>query len=99
MVSARCSRVDATSPLRACRRPWCDPQLSVAHRATKFLQIQAQACIEGYPDRNVPTVFVYRDGAVAANIVGLAEFGGLRATDASETGGQGVAAEGWGACA
>ena len=59
-------------------------QLAAKHRATKFLAIVAESCIEGYPDRNVPTVFVYRGGAVTANIVGLADYGGMRATDESE---------------
>ena len=44
------------------------------------MAIVSDSCIENYPDRNVPTVFVYRNGEVTANIVGLAEFGGQRAT-------------------
>lgn len=87
---ARCSSDALADFLYSPPHPSPPPQLSSAHRATKFLQIGAQACIEGYPDRNVPTVFVYRDGAVAANIVGMAEFGGLRATDASESVGTGA---------
>ena len=63
---------------------FASPQLAAKHKSTKFLRIAAQSCIEGYPDRNVPTVFVYRDGAVQANIIGLGEFGGLRATEESE---------------
>jgi hypothetical protein len=40
----------------------------------------ADACIEGYPDRNVPTLLLYHDGSLQSQIVGLAEFGGPRVT-------------------
>ena len=59
-------------------------QVAAKHRATKFLAIVSDSCIDSYPDRNVPTVFVYSGGEVKANIVGMAEFGGQRATDESE---------------
>jgi hypothetical protein len=44
----------------------------------KFCQIRADLCIEGYPDRNTPTVLVYRDGDIKRQIVTLRELGGVR---------------------
>ncbi len=50
--------------------------LAQRNRSTKFLKIQADLCIPNYPDRNVPTLVVYGDGDLKANIVGVDRFGG-----------------------
>nr|OQO32371.1 hypothetical protein B0A51_00430 [Rachicladosporium sp. CCFEE 5018] len=42
----------------------------------KFCQIRGDLCIEGYPDRNCPTVLVYKDGDVKRQIVTLKELRG-----------------------
>jgi hypothetical protein len=42
----------------------------------KILKIPGDHCIEGYPDRNMPTLIVYGPGEFRAQIIGLAEFGG-----------------------
>jgi hypothetical protein len=44
----------------------------------KFCQIRADLCIEGYPDKNTPTVLVYKDGDIRKQIVTLRELGGVR---------------------
>lgn len=44
----------------------------------KFCQIQADLCIEGYPDRNTPTVLVYKDGDIKKQLVTLKDLGGVR---------------------
>ncbi|KAJ4988920.1 phosducin family protein [Stagonosporopsis vannaccii] len=44
----------------------------------KFCQMRADLCIEGYPDRNTPTVLVYKDGDIKRQIVTLRELGGVR---------------------
>jgi hypothetical protein len=44
----------------------------------KFCQMRADLCIEGYPDKNTPTVLVYRDGDIKRQIVTLRELGGVR---------------------
>ena len=44
----------------------------------KFCQMQADLCIEGYPDRNTPTVLVYKDGQIRRQVVTLRELGGVR---------------------
>ncbi|KAJ4332312.1 Proteolipid protein 2 [Didymella glomerata] len=42
----------------------------------KFCQMRADLCIEGYPDRNTPTVLVYRDEQIVKQIVTLRELKG-----------------------
>ncbi|EOD53086.1 hypothetical protein GTA08_BOTSDO02255 [Neofusicoccum parvum] len=44
----------------------------------KFCQIRGNMCIEGYPDRNTPTVLVYKDGDIKRQIVTLKELNGPR---------------------
>ncbi|CAI6335810.1 unnamed protein product [Periconia digitata] len=44
----------------------------------KFCQIRADLCIEGYPDKNTPTVLVYKDGDIKKQIVTLRELKGPR---------------------
>ncbi len=42
----------------------------------KFCEIGADLCIEGYPERNTPTILVYHDGDIRKQIVTLRELGG-----------------------
>lgn len=44
----------------------------------KFCQIRAQMCIEGYPEKNCPTVLVYKDGDILRQLVTLRELQGVR---------------------
>ena len=44
----------------------------------KFCQIRANMCIEGYPDKNTPTILVYKDGDIKRQIVTLKELNGPR---------------------
>ncbi|KAF2460181.1 thioredoxin-like protein [Lineolata rhizophorae] len=44
----------------------------------KFCQMQANLCIEGYPERNTPTILVYKDGDIKRQIVTLRELRGVR---------------------
>ncbi|BBH04415.1 Cwf15 / Cwc15 cell cycle control family protein [Prunus dulcis] len=53
----------------------CLEDLATKYPATKFVKIISTDCIPNYPDRNVPTVLVYNNGAVKANYVGLQSFG------------------------
>ncbi|KAF2220269.1 thioredoxin-like protein [Elsinoe ampelina] len=58
-------------------------ELAAKFGDVKFCQMQANLCIEGYPDRNTPTVLVYRDGDIKRQIITLKELNGDRtkATD------------------
>lgn len=42
----------------------------------KFCQMQANLCIEGYPDKNTPTVLAYKDGEIKRQLVTLKELNG-----------------------
>jgi len=44
----------------------------------KFCEIRADMCIEGYPERNTPTILVYKDGDIKRQIVTLAQLNGVR---------------------
>lgn len=43
----------------------------------KFCQMRADLCIEGYPERNTPTILVYKDGDIKRQIVTLKELSGV----------------------
>ncbi|KAJ3188076.1 hypothetical protein HDU82_004101, partial [Entophlyctis luteolus] len=57
--------------------------LARTHRAVKFLKIVGDQCIPNYPDRNCPTLIIYKDGDILANLVGIQALGGanVRAYD------------------
>jgi Phosducin len=42
----------------------------------KFCEIRADLCVEGYPERNTPTILVYRDGEIRKQVITLAELNG-----------------------
>lgn len=44
----------------------------------KFCSIRADMCIEGYPERNCPTVLVYKDGDIRRQVVTLRELQGVK---------------------
>ncbi|GAV64299.1 Phosducin domain-containing protein [Cephalotus follicularis] len=50
-------------------------ELARRYPGTKFVKIISTDCIPNYPDRNLPTLLVYNNGAVKANFVGLNTFG------------------------
>ncbi|KAI7852500.1 thioredoxin-like protein [Circinella umbellata] len=58
-------------------------QLAKEFKATKFVKIVSDQCIPNYPDRNVPTLLVYGEGDIKANIVGAVAFGGMNMTVSS----------------
>lgn len=44
---------------------------------TKFLRSISTTCIANYPDRNLPTLFVYHQGEMKAQLIGGLVFGGM----------------------
>ena len=46
----------------------------------KFCEMRADMCIEGYPERNTPTILVYRNGDIKKQVVTLKELGGEQTT-------------------
>lgn len=41
-------------------------------------------CIPNYPDRNLPTIFIYSEGDLKGQIVGAIQFGGMNITPDGE---------------
>jgi hypothetical protein len=46
----------------------------------KFLKIKSVQAVENWPDRNLPTIFVYTEGELKDQTLTLAEFGGTDMT-------------------
>uniref|UniRef100_A0A8C5MCV8 Phosducin-like protein 3 n=1 Tax=Leptobrachium leishanense TaxID=445787 RepID=A0A8C5MCV8_9ANUR len=46
----------------------------------KFLKSISTTCIPNYPDKNLPTIFVYQDGNIRAQLIGPLVFGGMKLT-------------------
>lgn len=44
----------------------------------KFCEIKGDMCIENYPEKNTPTILIYRNGDIKKQIVTLRELGGER---------------------
>lgn len=44
----------------------------------KFCEMRAQMAIEGYPDKNCPTILIYHKGDIVKQVVTLAMMGGVR---------------------
>ena len=69
-----------------CRIPLCAlisqhiTSLASKFPATKFLKSVSTSCIPNYPDKNLPTIFVYFEGDMKGQIVGPFEFGGMNLT-------------------
>ena len=53
-------------------------QLAVKWGDIKFCEIRGDLCIEGYPEKNMPTILVYRDGEIRRQVITLREFSGVR---------------------
>ncbi|KAF9607273.1 hypothetical protein IFM89_033480 [Coptis chinensis] len=53
----------------------CLEELATKYPVTKFVKIVSTDCIQNYPDRNLPTLLVYNNGAVKATYVGMHHFG------------------------
>ncbi|CAK7262615.1 Proteolipid protein 2 [Sporothrix epigloea] len=53
-------------------------QAATEYGDVKFCEMRADQAIEGYPERNCPTILVYRNGDIAKQIVTLAMVGGVK---------------------
>src|SRR5690606_35587384 len=63
--------------LRSCEQmERCLNQLSSKFKATKFVKIRAREAIRNYPDRNLPTLLIYKEGDVRKQFITLKELGG-----------------------
>ncbi|EFA00689.1 viral IAP-associated factor homolog [Tribolium castaneum] len=55
-------------------------QLAAKYPAVKFLKSISTTCIPNYPDKNLPTLFVYFEGELKSQIVGPVELRGPNMT-------------------
>ncbi|WEW60557.1 Proteolipid protein 2 [Emydomyces testavorans] len=51
-------------------------QLAEKYGDIKFCEMRANMCIEGYPEKNTPTILIYKDGDIKKQIVTLGELNG-----------------------
>lgn len=57
-------------------------ELAARFGDVKFCQIRADLCIEGYPEKNTPTVLIYKDGDIRQQLVTLKEMNGEKTSAA-----------------
>jgi hypothetical protein len=62
----------------------CLTELALQFKATKFVRIASDQCIPNFPDHNVPTILIYGDGDIKANLAGAIQFGGMKMTTKSK---------------
>ena len=63
----------------------CLEELAQKYPRTKFLRMISTECIPNYPDRNLPTVLLYKDTKCMQSLVGLGPYGGRKLTTARES--------------
>lgn len=51
--------------------------LAMKYPQTKFVKSISTVCIANYPDRNLPTIFVYKNGDLKSSLIGPFAFGGM----------------------
>ncbi|XP_043272418.1 viral IAP-associated factor homolog [Venturia canescens] len=55
--------------------------LARKYPATKFLKSVSNTCIPNWPDKNLPTLFIYHEGAMKKQIIGPIELRGMKLTE------------------
>lgn len=55
-------------------------ELAGRFRTVKFVRSISTTCIPNYPDKNLPTIFVYYEGTMKQQLVGPLEFRGPNLT-------------------
>ena len=64
----------------------CGREIARIFGDLKFCEIRADLCIEGYPEKNCPTILVYHDGNIIQQTVTLKDLGGQRTARAGKLG-------------
>lgn len=55
-------------------------ELAIRYSATKFIKAISTTCIPNYPDKNVPSIFIYYEGQIKKQIIGPIELRGEKLT-------------------
>jgi hypothetical protein len=53
-------------------------ELARKYADIKFCEMKADLCIEGYPEKNCPTILAYKDGDIKKQVVTLRDLQGVR---------------------
>ncbi|KAG1466950.1 hypothetical protein G6F46_000241 [Rhizopus delemar] len=61
----------------------CLAELALQFKSTKFIKIVSDQCIPNFPDHNVPTLLIYGEGDLKANLAGAIQFDGMKMTSKS----------------
>ena len=51
--------------------------LALKYPQTKFVKSISTVCIPNYPDKNLPTIFIYNNGELKHSLIGPFAFGGM----------------------
>lgn len=51
-------------------------ELAAKYGDIKFCEMRADMCIEGYPEKNTPTILIYKDGDIKRQLITLRELNG-----------------------
>ncbi|CAF1295315.1 unnamed protein product [Adineta ricciae] len=51
--------------------------LAIKYPQTKFVKSVSTVCIPNYPDKNLPTIFIYNNGELKHSLIGPFAFGGM----------------------
>ncbi len=51
--------------------------LALKYPQIKFVKSISTVCISNYPDKNLPTIFIYRNGELQHSLIGPFAFGGM----------------------
>lgn len=51
-------------------------ELAARYRTVKFIKSISTTCIPNYPDKNLPTIFIYYEGNMKDQLVGPLAFRG-----------------------
>lgn len=62
-------------------------RIAAAYPSTKFVSIRGDMCIANYPDKNIPTLLIYRNGNLIKQVIGMGGDVGLRGLKTSALGG------------
>lgn len=54
--------------------------LAMRYPATKFIKAISKQCIPNYPEKNVPSIFIYYEGQIKKQIIGSVELRGEKLT-------------------
>ena len=55
----------------------CLTALAKKFQEVKFVKIRSTQAVENWPDSNLPTLFMYQNGALAKQMIGTRSLGGV----------------------